>query len=45
MYNENIVGDYIWGLIRESDLHFSCKSWKNYSFQNIFVPFFLYYFR
>jgi hypothetical protein len=27
-YNENTMGDYIWGLIRESDLHYNCKSRK-----------------
>jgi hypothetical protein len=25
-YNENMMGDYIWGLIRESDLQYSRKS-------------------
>ncbi|XP_076352859.1 uncharacterized protein LOC143248385 [Tachypleus tridentatus] len=29
--------DYIWGLIRDSDLHYSRKSQKNYSLLNIFV--------
>jgi hypothetical protein len=27
-YNENMMGDYIWGLIRESDLQYSRKSRK-----------------
>ena len=25
-YNENMMGDYIWGLIRESDLQYTRKS-------------------
>ena len=28
VYNENMMGDYIWGLIRESDLHYSRKTRK-----------------
>ena len=27
-YNENMMGDYIWGLIRESDLEYRRKRWK-----------------
>jgi hypothetical protein len=27
-YDENMMGDYIWGLIRESDLQYSRKSRK-----------------
>ena len=27
-YNENMMGDYIWGLIRESDLEYRRKSRK-----------------
>jgi hypothetical protein len=27
-YKENMMGDYIWGLIRESDLQYSRKSRK-----------------
>ncbi|XP_037400093.1 uncharacterized protein LOC119264997 isoform X2 [Pygocentrus nattereri] len=31
-YNENMMGDYIWGLIRESDLQYSRKSRKTTHF-------------
>ncbi|KAL7837429.1 hypothetical protein SRHO_G00271400 [Serrasalmus rhombeus] len=31
-YNENMMGDYIWGLIRESDLQYSHKSRKTTHF-------------
>ncbi|XP_058848577.1 uncharacterized protein LOC117424572 [Acipenser ruthenus] len=31
-YNENMMGDYIWGLIRESDLQYNCKSRKTTHF-------------
>ena len=27
-YNENMMGDYIWGLLRESDLQYTHKSRK-----------------
>ena len=27
-YNENMMGDYIWGLIRASDLQYNSKSQK-----------------
>ena len=27
-YNENMMRDYIWGLIRESDLQYTCNSRK-----------------
>ena len=27
-YNENMMGDYIWGLLRESDLQYTRKSRK-----------------
>ena len=31
-YNENIMGDYIWGLIRESDSQYQRKSRKTTEF-------------
>ena len=31
-YNENIMGDYIWGLVRESDLQYNRKSRKQTHF-------------
>ncbi|MGH0150609.1 UNVERIFIED_CONTAM: hypothetical protein FKN15_019617 [Acipenser sinensis] len=31
-YNENMTGDYIWGLIRESDLQYNRKSRKTTHF-------------
>ena len=31
-YNENMMGDYIWGLIRESDLEYKQKSRKQHIF-------------
>ena len=31
-YNENMMGDYIWGLIRESDLQYNRKSRKTTNF-------------
>ena len=31
-YNENMMGDYIWGLFRESDLQCTCKSRKHNHF-------------
>ena len=31
-YNENMMGDYIWGLIRQSDLEYKRKSRKTTHF-------------
>ena len=31
-YNENMIGDYIWGLIREGDLEYRRKSRKTTHF-------------
>jgi len=31
-YNENMMGDYIWGLVRESDLQYNPKSRKQTHF-------------
>ena len=31
-YNKNMMGDYIWGLIRESDLQYTRKSRKTIHF-------------
>src|SRR6218665_1063894 len=31
-YNENMMGDYIWGLLRESDLQYTHKSRKTNHF-------------
>lgn len=31
-YNQNAMGDYIWGFISERDVHISCKSRKKINF-------------
>ena len=31
-YNKNMMGDYIWGLIRESDLEYRRKAGKQHTF-------------
>ena len=28
VYNENMMGDYIWGLMREHNLRYNCKFQK-----------------
>ena len=38
-YNENMMGDYIWRLIRESDLHYTRKSRKTTHFRTFLSHF------
>lgn len=39
-YNENMMGNYIWGL-RKSNFQYTCKCRKKYSFLNVLERFLL----
>jgi len=40
-YNENMMGDYIWGHLQESDFQYTCKSRKHNHFRTIVSDFWL----